>query len=57
MPEGASPIPSDEAEMISAAVAGDRGAFDELVRRTYLDTYSMALRLTAHDEDARDVVQ
>ena len=28
----------DEAELIGAAQAGDRAAFDELVRRTYVDT-------------------
>ena len=32
-------------------------AFDELVRRTYVDTYTLAMRLTANEEDARDVVQ
>ena len=36
---------------------GDRAAFDELVRRTYVDTYTLAMRLTANEEDARDVVQ
>ena len=44
-------------ELIGAAQAGDRAAFDELVRRTYVDTYTLALRLTANEEDARDVVQ
>jgi RNA polymerase sigma-70 factor (ECF subfamily) len=49
---------SDElAELVDAARDGDRGAFDELVRRTYVDTYTLALRLTSHEEDARDVVQ
>ena len=43
--------------MVAAARGGDRPAFDELVRRTYVDTYTLALRLTAHEEDARDVVQ
>ena len=47
----------DQAELIGAAQAGDRAAFDELVRRTYVDTYTLALRLTANEEDARDVVQ
>ena len=47
----------DQAELISAAQAGDRSAFDELVRQTYVDTYTLALRLTSHEEDARDVVQ
>src|SRR6266705_4178957 len=43
--------------LVAAAREGDRAAFDELVRRTYVDTYTLALRLTAHEEDARDVVQ
>jgi RNA polymerase sigma-70 factor, ECF subfamily len=45
------------AELVDAARDGDRDAFDELVRRTYVDTYTLALRLTSHEEDARDVVQ
>lgn len=36
---------------------GDRSAFDELVRRTYVDTYTLAVRLTGNEEDAQDVVQ
>ena len=36
---------------------GDRAAFDELVQATYLDTYTLAFRLTGDEEDARDVVQ
>src|ERR1700731_3114807 len=47
----------DLAELVDAARDGDRAAFDELVRRTYVDTYTLALRLTSHEEDARDVVQ
>jgi RNA polymerase sigma-70 factor (ECF subfamily) len=47
----------DQAELISAAQAGDRTAFDELVRQTYVDTYTLALRLCSDEEDARDVVQ
>src|SRR5215510_366820 len=43
--------------LVGAAREGDRPAFDELVRRTYVDTYTLALRLTADEEDARDVVQ
>lgn len=43
--------------LATAAREGDRGAFDELVRRTYVDTYTLAVRLTANEEDARDVVQ
>jgi RNA polymerase sigma-70 factor (ECF subfamily) len=43
--------------LVAAAREGDRPAFDELVRRTYVETYTLAMRLTAHEEDARDVVQ
>jgi RNA polymerase sigma-70 factor (ECF subfamily) len=43
--------------LAGAARSGDRSAFDELVRRTHVDTYTLALRLTADEEDARDVVQ
>ena len=42
---------------IAAAKAGDRSAFDELVRATYTDAYTLAYRLTGNEEDARDVVQ
>ena len=44
-------------ELVDAARDGNRAAFDEIVRRTYVDTYTLALRLTGHQEDARDVVQ
>lgn len=47
----------NEAELIQAAQSGDRFAFDELVRRTYVDLYTLAIRLTGNEEDARDVVQ
>jgi RNA polymerase sigma-70 factor, ECF subfamily len=43
--------------LVDAARSGDRAAFDELVRRTYVDTYTLAMRLTGNEEDARDVVQ
>ncbi|MGQ0805970.1 MAG: RNA polymerase sigma factor [Actinomycetota bacterium] len=43
--------------LVAVAREGDRDAFDELVRRTYVDTYTLAIRLTANEEDARDVVQ
>jgi len=46
-----------EDQLVTAARAGDRQAFEELVRLTYLDTYALALRLTANEEDACDVVQ
>ena len=47
----------DEAELVGAARSGDRGAFDELVRRTFVDAFTLARRLTGNEEDARDVVQ
>lgn len=47
----------DPDELIAAARDGDRRAFDELVRQTYEDTFTLARRLTGDDEDARDVVQ
>ncbi len=43
--------------LVDAARGGDRRAFDELVRQTYEDTYTLAYRLTGNEEDARDVVQ
>lgn len=48
---------ADLTDLVAAAREGDRGAFDEIVRRTYVDTYTLAVRLTASEEDARDVVQ
>jgi RNA polymerase sigma-70 factor, ECF subfamily len=50
-------MPADVAELIAAANDGDHGAFDELVRVTYAETYTLAYRLTGNEEDARDVVQ
>jgi RNA polymerase sigma-70 factor (ECF subfamily) len=47
----------DQAELVTAAKAGDSQAFEELVRETYTDVYALAYRLTANEEDARDVVQ
>ncbi|HEY8217776.1 MAG TPA: RNA polymerase sigma factor [Acidimicrobiia bacterium] len=49
--------PEGLAELAVQARRGDRVAFDELVRRTYVDTYTLAIRLTGNEEDARDVVQ
>jgi RNA polymerase sigma-70 factor (ECF subfamily) len=52
------PLVEGEVErLVAAARDGDRDAFDELVRCTYVDAYTLALRLTANEEDARDVVQ
>ncbi|MDH4143844.1 MAG: RNA polymerase sigma factor [Acidimicrobiia bacterium] len=43
--------------LVTQARTGDRAAFDELVRRTYVDSYTLAFRLVGNEEDARDVVQ
>ena len=57
-PSGVQPtVPSEEAELVAAARGGSRPAFEELVRQTYADTYSLARRITGNEEDARDVVQ
>ena len=44
-------------ELVAAARDGDRAAFEALVRATMADTYTLALRLTGDEEDARDVAQ
>src|SRR3954467_14711300 len=48
---------ADLSGLVTAAKAGDRSAFDDLVRATYADTFTLARRLTGNEEDARDVVQ
>jgi RNA polymerase sigma-70 factor (ECF subfamily) len=50
-------MPQDVAHLVTAARDGDRAAFDELVKATYAESYTLALRLTGNEEDARDVVQ
>ena len=49
--------PEHEAALVAAAKAGDRTAFEALVRATYAEIYTLAYRLTGDEEDARDVVQ
>lgn len=48
---------AEDDALVDAARAGDRAAFDELVRRTHRDTYTLALRLVGDPDDARDVTQ
>jgi RNA polymerase sigma-70 factor (ECF subfamily) len=43
--------------LVVAARGGDQDAFEQLVKATYGDTYTLAYRLTGDEEDARDVVQ
>lgn len=45
------------AGLVEQARQGDHEAFEELVRATYMDAYTLAYRLTGDEEDARDVVQ
>ena len=47
----------DLTDLVVAARDGDHDAFEQLVRATYADTYTLAYRLTGDEEDARDVVQ
>jgi RNA polymerase sigma-70 factor (ECF subfamily) len=47
----------DMAELVTAAKAGDKAAFTELVKATYAESYTLAFRLTGNAEDAQDVVQ
>jgi RNA polymerase sigma-70 factor (ECF subfamily) len=47
----------DLTDLVVAARDGDQDAFEQLVRATYADTYTLAYRLTGDEEDARDVVQ
>ena len=44
-------------ECVRAAQEGDAAAFDELVRATYANTYSLAYQLTGNPDDANDVAQ
>jgi len=50
-------MPEEVAALVARAKGGDRDAFDELVRATYAESYTLAFRLTGNEEDARDVVQ
>jgi len=50
-------MPADVTDLVAAAREGDRRAFDELVRATYAESYTLAFRLTGNDDDAHDVVQ
>jgi len=52
--DGGAPLPED---LVAAARGGDQGAFEEIVRRTYVDTFTLARRLTGNEEDAADVTQ
>lgn len=44
-------------ELIEATLAGDRGAFAQLVDRYQIKIFNMAFRVTGSREDAQDVTQ
>lgn len=44
-------------DLVKAAREGDESAFRKLVEATYRDMYTLAIRLTGDEEDARDVTQ
>jgi len=50
-------VEDDLKELIARAKAGDRAAFDELVKATYQRVHALALRMTGNEHDADDVVQ
>ncbi len=45
------------AALVNLAKSGDRKAFDQIVRLTHKDAYTLALRLMGNSHDAHDVVQ
>jgi RNA polymerase sigma-70 factor (ECF subfamily) len=49
--------PETDGELVSQVLAGDRGAFEALVRRYQGPVYNAALRITGNSEDASDVAQ
>lgn len=50
-PDGVGP------EVLERAKAGDEAAFAQLVRSTYVETFTLAQRLMGNEADAADVVQ
>src|SRR5215470_14042561 len=56
------PLPSaivreDEAQLVSAAKAGDTHAFEELVNRYERKIFRLGMNITQNKEDAEDVMQ
>jgi RNA polymerase sigma-70 factor (ECF subfamily) len=61
-PRGGSPVPDrpageDSPEFVSRLRAGDRGAFEELVRAQQHRVYGLALRMLGNAAEAQDVAQ
>jgi RNA polymerase sigma-70 factor, ECF subfamily len=47
----------DQSQLVEAAVAGDRGAMDRLLRLHYDRMYAVCRRITGNDADAADATQ
>jgi len=54
---GAMGDPGNDADLVAAAVAGNRGAFETLLRRHYDRIHGLAWQLTGSRVDAEDVTQ
>lgn len=52
-----SPLPSDEKQLVQAALAGDKDAFGRLVEQYQDRIFNTLLRVLGSRDDARDVVQ
>ena len=48
---------ASDARLLERASAGDRGAFDDLVRRHFAEVYGLIHRLVGNHEDAEDLAQ
>jgi len=53
----AAPVADPDGELVAAAVAGERAAFEALLRRHYDRIYRVAWRMTGSATDAEDVAQ
>src|SRR3954464_14738666 len=51
------PVVTEEQVLVTAAKAGDIGAFEDLVRRYDRNVFRIAQHITQNREDAEDVVQ
>jgi RNA polymerase sigma-70 factor (ECF subfamily) len=50
-------VREDESQLVSAAKAGDTGAFEELVNRYERKIFRLGMNITQNREDAEDVMQ